>query len=1058
LEVLIGNMKIGTVRREYIGGREYLIAPMTSIVPGVLNGSKGPLFYPPSEIKSSVRDWDNVPLVVYHPSQNGRAVSATAPGVLQKQGIGFLRNSKWKDKLIHEGCFDVESTKRVDPRVLDALLNRRPMELSTGLFTDNEEAENGANYKGRTYSYVARNYRPDHMAILPDQVGACSVNDGCGLLINENSSLEDLVVNLLHHNASPKYSSDLLEEYSTNASPGIGQPRDSSGRFGAHGSGTGKGDAHEAAKSGSDHDGGGKGGFMDPEDDPNAPDPDEDPNIKSKGGKGKGGSGGNKVVGVDDSGKPIMSNSRLKRNEREISVDADDEDEDSGDEKQVKDKERFIDVRPRSLGMGNDTRSNPENNEEVDNDGEQGQTTQQPTPATPYPTTPQSGKQVKSRKAVASGSAEAQQRMESTRATGPTPLKNLRRELNQVLRNAGFASDEQRKAFWGHFSKAEGAPSKGKKLESEGLDLGGHHEEEDEDNRHTPKSVDKVVDAVRQTKGSMRDAINDTMDKMSKKEQDEIHSHFKTHGDRGLLDDRIGADLVKEYFKNNREWSQKKRDNLDDSDFAGPDQSFPITSQADVDAASHLVGHADNLAAVKRKIKAIAKRKGLNVPDSWTENLDGSVGDYEHQASQDAAVATLRTDHPEARGHAMGAVDASADDNSPDAQAGHIAAAKTHDKAAMKARSGGDDEGAEQHENAAMLHRKAAGCHKANCMAQNIDVENYNPTGINQYTKGDHVSGLANKATNQAKKSGAKATAGQHEAAARAHDNARLYHMSKGNDKIAAEHGAKADFHARKADAIKEKSAGPSKREAARKASLRGGTNNEEGEEGILNKKRIIAKLISNRCACESERESLMSLSLASLKKLARNAVPDMDDNGNDDEEDEQPDPDDQDDADDDEGDNRAPVRRNAGEDVHSFDQKSPMKAGVQQAGGSGVKGEYNENRSRAEARWLASAPPRIRETVELAMNHETEYKKSLVWQLVANVLDPSERNRIGNKLMRKSLPEIKELIALLPPTRNNREPEPTYFGAAVPTDNRNDGFDSSDVLLLPVMNYGSDD
>jgi hypothetical protein len=31
---------------------------------------------------------------------------------------------------------------------------------------------------------VARNYRPDHLAVLPDQRGACSLTDGCGVMVN----------------------------------------------------------------------------------------------------------------------------------------------------------------------------------------------------------------------------------------------------------------------------------------------------------------------------------------------------------------------------------------------------------------------------------------------------------------------------------------------------------------------------------------------------------------------------------------------------------------------------------------------------------------------------------------------------------------------------------------------------------------------------------------------------------------------------------------------------------------------------------------------------------
>lgn len=63
--------------------------------------------------------------------------------------------------------------------------------------------------------------------------------------------------------------------------------------------------------------------------------------------------------------------------------------------------------------------------------------------------------------------------------------------------------------------------------------------------------------------------------------------------------------------------TQAERDALPASDFAGPDESFPIRTQEDVDSAAHLIGHAADPDAVKAKIIEIAKRKGLTLPDAW---------------------------------------------------------------------------------------------------------------------------------------------------------------------------------------------------------------------------------------------------------------------------------------------------------------------------------------------------------------------------------------------------------------------------------------------------------
>src|SRR5579885_1690165 len=73
-----------------------------------------------------------------------------------------------------------------------------------------------------------------------------------------------------------------------------------------------------------------------------------------------------------------------------------------------------------------------------------------------------------------------------------------------------------------------------------------------------------------------------------------------------------------------RYYSQKDRATMDASDFAGPHRSFPILTQQDVYNAARLIGHADDPEAVKRKIIAIAKRKGFKLPDSWQK--DGEDG------------------------------------------------------------------------------------------------------------------------------------------------------------------------------------------------------------------------------------------------------------------------------------------------------------------------------------------------------------------------------------------------------------------------------------------------
>ena len=193
LELVVANIA-GKTRREIFNGREHIVAPLSLIVPGVLNGSNGPLFYPPDELSKEPSAWNHIPIVLYHPVENGKPVSARSSGVLNKSQLGIVLHASMNGKLTAEGWFDVDYTKRRAPSVFSSLEQGKPVELSTGLMTDTV-TEHGE-HNGVKYTAVARNYRPDHLAILPDQVGACSIKDGCGVFVNKVNQKESTMKKL----------------------------------------------------------------------------------------------------------------------------------------------------------------------------------------------------------------------------------------------------------------------------------------------------------------------------------------------------------------------------------------------------------------------------------------------------------------------------------------------------------------------------------------------------------------------------------------------------------------------------------------------------------------------------------------------------------------------------------------------------------------------------------------------------------------------------------------------------------------------------------------------
>ena len=191
-ESIVMNFAPGPhLRYEMLDGREYLVAPMVMLTVGVHSGSNGPVLYEEHDLAKTPEVWNMKPLCVYHPTHNGEGVSACSPQVIETQGVGLIMNTQWNGKLRAEAWFDIKKLERVDKRILNALEESKLMEVSTGLFTDNEQSEGTYEPTGEEYVAIARNFRPDHLAILPDKIGACSIADGAGLLQTNALSMSD---------------------------------------------------------------------------------------------------------------------------------------------------------------------------------------------------------------------------------------------------------------------------------------------------------------------------------------------------------------------------------------------------------------------------------------------------------------------------------------------------------------------------------------------------------------------------------------------------------------------------------------------------------------------------------------------------------------------------------------------------------------------------------------------------------------------------------------------------------------------------------------------------
>ena len=160
-----------------LDGKSYLTGSVVMAKEMVMNG----LMYSKEELKRAVPGWNGRPVTVGHPkSDDGSFITANDPKILDETQIGFIFDAYYRDtdnKLTANVWLDASKLDKFTD-VREAISNEKTLEVSTGLFLDlvtEEGVHSGKKYKGK-----AVNHLPDHLALLPNEVGACSVADGAG--------------------------------------------------------------------------------------------------------------------------------------------------------------------------------------------------------------------------------------------------------------------------------------------------------------------------------------------------------------------------------------------------------------------------------------------------------------------------------------------------------------------------------------------------------------------------------------------------------------------------------------------------------------------------------------------------------------------------------------------------------------------------------------------------------------------------------------------------------------------------------------------------------------
>lgn len=173
-----------------INGQEhYVIRGVVPIVDDiVMNGG----LYPAEEINKGFKTMERKLMPIGHPMVNGKYVPSTDPEALNNYYAGaWAQNvSKSNDKVVMDVYVNksVAETKPDGQRLiarLDAMIsgeNIDPIHVSTGLLLNKEQRAGES--KGKKHSWVAHNLDFEHTAILLDEPGAGTPEEGVGMFVN----------------------------------------------------------------------------------------------------------------------------------------------------------------------------------------------------------------------------------------------------------------------------------------------------------------------------------------------------------------------------------------------------------------------------------------------------------------------------------------------------------------------------------------------------------------------------------------------------------------------------------------------------------------------------------------------------------------------------------------------------------------------------------------------------------------------------------------------------------------------------------------------------------
>ncbi|PZR36482.1 hypothetical protein [Caulobacter segnis] len=185
----------GAIRREKLNGRDVVIVPSATMPDDVVMNS---ILYPAAEIAKGFKTLERTPAPLGHPNVNGKFISALDPEGLNLGYIGAFnmnvrqeQGSDGKKRVLLDKVIDVEIANQSErgKRVLAAIDKGEPVHTSTGIYCNLEAVSGDVAHK-----FVGRDLDFDHDAILLDEPGAATPDQGVGMMVNAQGQPEEIEV------------------------------------------------------------------------------------------------------------------------------------------------------------------------------------------------------------------------------------------------------------------------------------------------------------------------------------------------------------------------------------------------------------------------------------------------------------------------------------------------------------------------------------------------------------------------------------------------------------------------------------------------------------------------------------------------------------------------------------------------------------------------------------------------------------------------------------------------------------------------------------------------